>query len=109
MRARSVNDEEMEVPAKPSIGTVAATIATVGIVMGLWVSLTLVLNLIFHFHPIVLGLAAGWTQRREWVAPRDMLGRHCGSPFSRGQRRSRGRRSSIRPGGRLTLLRSPRR
>jgi len=59
-----VNDEEMAVPAKPSIRTVIETIATVGIVMGLWVSLTLALDLIFHFHPIVLGLSAGWMQRR---------------------------------------------
>jgi len=65
-----VNDEEMAVPAKPSIRTVIATIATVGIVMALWVSLTLVLDLIFHFHPIVLGLAAGWTQRRVGGSPR---------------------------------------
>jgi len=84
MLATSVNDEEMAVPAKPSIRTVIATIATVGIVMGLWVSSTLVLDLIFHLHPTVLGLAAGWMQRRV-VAPHEMLGRHCGSPFLRGQ------------------------
>jgi len=83
MLATSVNDEEMAVPAKPSIRTVIETIATVGIVMGLWVSLTLALDLIFHFHPIVLGLSAGWMQRRV-VVPREMLGRHFWSPFLRG-------------------------
>jgi hypothetical protein len=70
MLATSVNDEEMAVP-KPSIRTVIATIATVGIVMGLWVSSTLVLDLIFHFHPTVLGLAAGWMQRRVGGSPRN--------------------------------------
>jgi len=70
MRATSVNDEEMAAPAKPSIRTVATPMVTIGIVLGLWVSLTLVLDLIFHFHPIVLGLAAGWMQRRVGGSPR---------------------------------------
>jgi len=83
MLATSVNDEEMAVP-KPSIRTVIATIATVGIVMGLWVSSTLVLDLIFHFHRP----SSGWPRvgcSEEWVAPHEMLGRHWGSPVLRAQ------------------------
>lgn len=94
MRATSVNDEEMAAPAKPSIRTVAAPIVTVGIVMGLWVSLTLVLDLIFHFHPTVLRAVCGLDAAKSGWFPATCLA---------------GTMGRLGRGARLTLLRSRRR
>ena len=108
MRATSVNDEEMAAPAKPSIRTVATPMVTVGIVLGLWVSLTLVLDLIFHFHPIVLGLAAGWMQRRVGGSPRN-AGPALWLALLAGSAVIAGTAVIDSVGGRLTLPGSPRR
>lgn len=48
----------------PSNRSLAAAGASVAIVVIAWVSLTLIFDLIFHFHPIFLGVAAGWALRR---------------------------------------------
>lgn len=45
-------------------GSVLAAIAITGVAVMLWVSLTLALDLIFHFHPISLGTVAGWMLRK---------------------------------------------
>ena len=42
--------------------TVGAFIA-VALVVTMWVSMSLIFDLIFHFHPIFLGVAAGWSLR----------------------------------------------
>ena len=56
--------EENVARSMPSIRSLAAAAASIGIVVMAWVSLTLIFDLIFHFHPIFLGVAAGWTLRR---------------------------------------------
>ena len=48
----------------PSIRSAAAAVVAGAVVVMVWVSMTLVFDLIFHFHPIFLGVAAGWSLRR---------------------------------------------
>jgi hypothetical protein len=48
----------------PSIRSAAAAVVAAAVVITVWVSMTLIFDLIFHFHPIFLGLAAGWSPRR---------------------------------------------
>ena len=48
----------------PSIRSVATAVASVAVVVTVWVSMSLTFDLIFHFHPVFLGVVAAWSLRR---------------------------------------------
>lgn len=57
--------KSMRVPTATPGRALALEVLGASAAMGLWVGMTYAFDLIFHFHPALVGLAAAWAARRR--------------------------------------------